>query len=319
METPKTLLEAIQYFSDAENCRQFMISVRWADGVVRCPICDSEKVTYLEKAKVYRCYGKHPRQKFSLKVGTVFEDSPIGLEKWLPAAWLLSNCKNGVSSYELARALGVTQKSAWFMLHRIRLAMKDEPKNPMGFIPSYPVEVDETYIGGKPKNMHRSKRLAQGDQDHKVIVMGMLERSSRQVRAKVIPNVKRETLQAEILKNVGRSSHVFTDQHVGYQGLHRMNGYVHKTVNHMEEYVNGRVHTQGIENFWSLLKRSLSGTYVAVEPFHMDSYVDEQVFRYNNRRNMNDSMRMKKVVSQVTGKRLTYSELTGKEEGAKAL
>jgi transposase-like protein len=318
MESPKTLLEAVQYFSDAENCRKFMISVRWADGVVRCPYCDSEKVTYLENARLYRCYGKHPKQKFSLKVGTVFEDSPIGLEKWLPASWLLSNCKNGVSSYELARAIGVTQKSAWFMLHRIRLAMKDEPKHPMGWTPRDPVEVDETFIGGKPKNMHRSKRLARGDEDHKVIVMGMLDRGTRQVRAKVIPNVKRETLQAEILKNVGRSSHIFTDQHVGYDGLAKVNDYVHKTVNHMEEYVNGRVHTQGIENFWSLLKRSLSGTYVAVEPFHMDSYVDEQVFRYNNRRNMNDSMRMKKVVSQVTGKRLTYSELTGKEAGAEA-
>ncbi|MFL6427702.1 MAG: IS1595 family transposase [Acidobacteriaceae bacterium] len=317
MDTPKTLLQAIQYFSDAENCRKFMIAVRWADGVVRCPYCDSEKVTYLENARLYRCYGKHPKQKFSLKVGTVFEDSPIGLEKWIPAAWMLSNCKNGISSYELSRALGVTQKTAWFMLHRIRLAMKDEPKNPMGWTPRDPVEVDECFIGGKPKNMHRSKRLAQTE-DHKVIVMGMLERSSRQVRAKVIPNVKRETLQNEILKNVGRSSHVYTDQWAGYDGLHKMNDYVHKTVNHMEEYVNGKVHTQGIENFWSLLKRTLSGTYVAVEPFHMDEYVDEQAFRFNNRRNMNDAMRMKKVLSQVTGKRLTYSELTGKEAGATA-
>jgi transposase-like protein len=151
MDTPKTLQQAIQYFANDENCRQFMIAVRWSDGVVRCPHCASDKVTYLKNAKVYRCYGAHPRQKFSLKVGTVFEDSPIGLDKWLPAAWLLSNCKNGISSYEVARALGITQKTAWFMLHRIRLAMKDEPKHPMGWTPRDPVEIDETYIGGDPQ------------------------------------------------------------------------------------------------------------------------------------------------------------------------
>jgi transposase-like protein len=204
------------------------------------------------------------------------------------------------------------------MLHRIRLAMKEEPKHAMGWTPNDPVEIDETYIGGDPKNMHRNKRLARKQEDHKAIVMGMLTRGTREVRAKVIPNVKRETLQTQILKNVGRSSVIYTDQHVGYDNLHRMNDYVHKTVNHMLEYVNGRVHTQGIENFWSLLKRTLSGTYVAVEPFHMDQYLSEQVYRYNNRRNMNDGMRMKKVISQVTGKRLTYSELTGKEAGAEA-
>jgi transposase-like protein len=312
MDAPKTLQQAIQYFADFENCRKFMIAIRWDDGIVRCPICGAEKVTYLANARLYKCNAKHPRQKFSLKVGTVFEDSPIALEKWLPAMWLLSNCKNGISSYELGRAIGVTQKSAWFMLHRIRLAFKSEPKNPMGWTPRDPIEVDETFIGGKPRNMHAKRRMQMGGVDHKVAVMGMLERSSRQVRAKVVPNVKRETLQGEILKNVGRSSHIYTDQHVGYDGLGKMNDYVHKTVNHMEEYVNGKVHTQGIENFWSLLKRGLRGTYVAVEPFHLDRYVDEQVFRYNNRRNKNDSDRFKLAVSQIAGKRLTYEELTGK-------
>jgi hypothetical protein len=312
MDAPKTLQQAIQYFADYENCREFMIAVRWDDGIVRCPLCGSDKVTYLANAKLYKCNQKHPRQKFSLKVGTVFEDSPIGLEKWLPAMWLLSNCKNGISSYELARAIGITQKSAWFMLHRIRLALKNDPKNPMGWTPRDPVEVDETFIGGKPHNMHSKRRRAMGGVDHKVVVMGMLARGSREVRAKVVPNVKRETLQAEILKNVGRSSHIYTDQHYGYDNLHKMNDYVHKTVNHMEEYVNGKVHTQGIENFWSLLKRGLRGTYVAVEPFHLDRYVDEQVFRYNNRQKKSDSDRFKLAVSQIAGKRLTYEELTGK-------
>ncbi|MDW5267333.1 MULTISPECIES: IS1595 family transposase [Acidobacteriaceae] len=313
MEVPKTLLEAIQYFSDAENCRQFMIAVRWSDGIVKCPHCGSEKVTYLEKAKVYQCYGKHAKSKFSLKVGTVFEDSPIGLEKWLPASWLLSNSKNGISSYELSKSIGVTQKSAWFMLHRIRTAMKEDHGNmTMGGNWSNPVEVDETFIGGKAVNKHLGNRK---QVDRKTIVMGMLNRQTRQIRAKVIPNVKRETLQAEILEHVGFNAYVFTDGHVGYDKLSEYKNFTHKTVNHINEYVNGRVHTQGIENFWSLLKRGLNGTYVAVEPFHMDSYVDEQVFRYNTRK-QSDGQRFKKVVSQLAGKRLTYAELTGKEEGA---
>ena len=312
METPKTLLEAITYFSDAENCRKFMISVRWADGIVRCPECDSERVTYLAKAKVYKCKTVHPKQKFSLKVGTVYEDSPIGLEKWLPASWMLSNCKNGMSSYELAKALGVTQKSAWFMLHRIRVAMGMESDRTMGSNWANPIEIDETFIGGKAKNKHLSARR---QNEPKTVVMGMLNRQTREIRAKVIPNVKRETLQAEILKNVGFNAHVFTDGHVGYEGLDQVKNFTHKTVNHINEYVNGRVHTQGIENFWSLLKRGLNGTYVAVEPFHMDAYVDEQVFRYNTRKS-SDAKRFEKVMSQIVGKRLTYAEVTGKELGA---
>jgi transposase-like protein len=329
MESPKTLLEAVQYFSDAENCRQFMIAVRWSDGIVRCPHCGSEKVTYLENAKVYRCYGDHPKQKFSLKVGTVFEDSPIGLEKWLPAAWLLSNCKNGISSYELARDLGVTQKSAWFMLHRIRTAMKDMNRpSKIGGPESEPVEVDEAFVGGKVGNMHKGRVKAMRAQapvsveegyeapryDNKAIVVGMFDRESRQVRAKVIPNTKRETLQREILSNVKYGSKVYTDSAVGYDLLRRR--YVHETVNHAECYVNGQVHTNSLENFWSLMKRNLSGTYVAVEPFHLDRYLDEQLFRFNNRINTSDEQRFRKVVGQLAGRRLTYADLTGKEAGA---
>jgi transposase-like protein len=330
MDSPKTLLEAVQHFSDAERCRQFMISVRWPDGVVKCPRCGSEKVTWLEKAKVYRCYGKHPKVKFSLKVGTVFEDSPIGLDKWLPAAWMLSNMRNGVSSYELSRSLGVTQKSAWFMLHRIRLAMKDtQYGSKLGGPDGDAVEVDESFVGGKIGNMHRSRAMKlradmpvdrmEGYEtrvDNKTPVVGMFDRESRQVRAKVVPNVRRETLQKQILANVKYGSQVFTDSAVAYDTLRRR--YIHETVNHAERYVDGQVHTNSLENFWSLMKRNLSGTYVAVEPFHLDRYLDEQVFRFNNRIKQDDASRFRKVVKQLTGKRLTYTELTGKEAGARA-
>jgi transposase-like protein len=310
METPKTLLDAITFFAEAENCRQFMIAIRWNDGIVRCPHCGSEAVTYMAKSKLYFCKGKHPRPKFSLKVGTIFEDSPIGLEKWLPAFWLITNCKNGISSYELARAVGVTQKTGWFMLHRIREVLKQETE----LLGEGPVEIDEAFIGGKISNMHLNKRYKNGvpvKTDNKTPVIGMLDRGSREVRAKVIPNAKRETLQKEILEQVGFGSTVYTDGWKGYNGLKQAK-FVHDTVSHMNEYVRGQVHTQGIENFWSCLKRTLNGTYVAVEPFHLDAYVDEQVFRFNNR-NMKDAGRFNKAVGQVVGKRLTYAQVTGEE------
>jgi len=239
MDAPKTLQEAIQFFSDYENCRKFMVAVRWPDGIVKCPRCQSDKITYLQNARVYKCNGKHLRQKFSLKIGTVFEDSPIPLEKWLPALWMLVSCKNGISSYEIHRALGVTQKSAWFMLHRIRLAVTT---NAFGMTHKLGdseggsgVEVDETFIGGKLKNMHKDKKVRyekRGGSHGKTIVMGLLDRDLRQVRAKVIPNVKRETLQAEVMNEVKRGSRVYTDEAVGYDNLrHR---FVHEFVNHAE-------------------------------------------------------------------------------------
>ena len=317
MRTPKTLQQAIQHFSDEKNCREFMISMRWLDGNVRCPRCGSEKVTWLEKAKLYFCPVKHEKQKFSLKVGTIFEDSPISLEKWLPAMWLLCNAKNGISSYELHRALGVTQKTAWFMLHRIRLAMKNKSMLKIGS-GGGPVEIDETWVGGKAKNMHAKKRerIKDGwEKDNKTIVMGMLDRETREVRAKVIPDVSRITLQGEIIKQVSKAGKVYTDSAQGYNRL-AVRSFVHETVNHMEEYVRGEIHTNGIENFWSLLKRTLGGTYVAVEPFHLDPYLDEQMFRYNNRATkdnpLTDADRFSLAVSQIQGKRLTYAELTGK-------
>src|SRR2546426_6030967 len=187
MNKPKTLQQAIQFFTNYENCRDFMVGIRWSDSKVRCPQCDSDKVTYLENARLYRCYGDHPRQKFSLKVGTIFEDSPIPLEKWLPAVWLIVNCKNGISSYEIARDLKVTQKTAWFMLHRIRLAMQQKSFLKLGGA-GKEIEADETFIGGKAQFMHKGKRKVQGrGAVGKAIVMGILERKGK-VRAKVVQN-----------------------------------------------------------------------------------------------------------------------------------
>ncbi len=319
MKGPQTLQQAIQFFADYENCRQFMIAVRWADGKVRCPYCDSEKVTYLEKARLYRCYEKHPKQKFSLKIGTVYEDSPVPLEKWLPATWLLANSRNGISSYEIGRALGVTQKSAWFMMHRIRTAMQSGSFTKLGGNGT-PVEVDETFIGGKARFMHRAKRERlsrdggmQGGSG-KAVVMGLLERGG-EVKTAVIPHRKQNIPEKIVRQLVEPGTEVHTDEFMGYNNL--KDGYLHKVFNHLEGYVKENVHTNGIENFWSLLKRSIGGTYIAVEPFHLFRYVDEQAFRYNHRKDENgrkltDAERFALALSQIAGKRLTFAEVTGK-------
>lgn len=324
MEVPQTLLEAIAYFSDEQVCIDAVAEMRWPNGPI-CPECSATAPYYIKTAKRWKC--RNCRIQFSVKRGSIFEDSPISLSKWLPAMWLLVNCKNGISSHELARALGVTQKSAWFMLHRLRLVVKaPDMGTKLGSNSGGEVEVDESFVGGKLRNMHRTRanklnKVKQGEgyetrvhHENKSVVLGMLDRDSRQVRAKVVPNVKRETLQNEILANVKFGSRVYTDQAVAYDTLHRR--YVHDTVNHAETYVNGRVHTNGLENFWSLMKRNLAGTYVAVEPFHLDRYLDEQMFRYNNRATkdnpLNDSDRFLLALSQVANKRLTYAELTGK-------
>ena len=315
MEAPKTLLEAIQYFSDEQVCIDTVAAMRWMDGV-RCGYCDADQPYYLKTQKRWKC--RKCRKQFSVKVNSIFEDSPISLKKWLPALWLIVNCKNGISSYELARDLGVTQKTAWFMLQRLRLALKAGGIVKLGGTGG-PVEVDETFIGGLPKNMHEDKRLAlkvgMNGYAEKTAVVGMLDRDTRQVRAQVVPNVKRETLQNAILAGIEKQSTVYTDGWAGYDNL-AAKDFVHDTVNHLNEYVRGQVHTQGIENFWSLMKRGLKGTYVAVEPFHLDRYLDEQVFRFNHRATrdnpLTDLDRFLVALSQVANKRLTYAELTGK-------
>jgi transposase-like protein len=300
-----TLQQAILYFSDPMKCVRYMVALRWPDGIVVCPTCGRNDVSWLENQFKWQCKSRHAKRQFSAKVGTIFEDSPLSLEKWLMAAWMLVNCKNGVSSYEIADAIGVTQKSAWFMLHRLRLALHDD-FNDMPKLDG-PVEVDETFIGGIPKNRHLGKREGKKQQ---VPVVGILDRNTRQIRAKVVPNIATEALCSHIMDNVGKKSEVFTDGWKSYQNLN-LAGFVHETVNHANQYVNGRVHTQGIENFWSLLKRTIKGSYVAVEPFHLDRYIDEQVFRYNNRQ-QKPVERFAKALSQIAGKRLTYAEVTGK-------
>jgi len=314
MKEPKTLQQAIVYFSDPDRCFDFAVKLRWPDGKIICPRCSSEKHYFIKTRKLWLCRGCN--KQFTLKVNTIFEDSPLGLDKWMTAFWMLVSCKNGVSSMEIHRALGITQKSAWFMLQRLREALK-ESKFGRGKIggPGNELEADETFVGGKLKNMHRDKREKINQLGEKfkgkAVVQGIFDREARKIRATVVPNIKRETLQNEILKNVRYGSTVYTDDAVGYETLNYR--FVHDVVNHAETYVRGRVHTNSLENFWSLLKRTLRGTYVAVEPFHLDRYVDEQVFRFNNRKDKNDSDRFALAMSQVAGKRLTYSELTGKD------
>lgn len=319
MQAIKSLSEAIRYFSNEEICISTVAEMRWLGGEPVCPYCESQRNYWLKNAKRWKC--AQCRKQFSVKVGTIFEDSPIPLDKWLTVLWLIANCKNGISSYEIARDIGVTQKSAWFMLHRLRFTLADSEWPKMGGPEGGPVEVDETFVGGKIKNMHRSKvrRKYKGvpvqGASTKAIVAGMLDRELRQVRTKVIPNTKRDTLQKMILDGVEKNSTVYTDENLAYYNLAERE-FVHETVNHMYEYVRGQIHTNGIENFWSLLKRSLNGTYVAVEPFHLDKYVDEQAFRYNNRATkdnpLTDCDRFAGMLSKVSGKRLTYAQLTGK-------
>jgi transposase-like protein len=305
METPNTLQEAIIYFSDPDRAFQCALNIRWANGVVACPRCGSERHAFIKTRKIWQCYGC--KKQFSLKVGTIFEDSPLGLDKWMCAYWLLSNSKNGISSCELARSIGITQKSAWHMLHRIRKTMHDDSVTRL----SGEVEADETFIGGKARNMHLAKKARRitgtGTKD-KTAVMGILERGGK-VRTTVVANRKKAALQSEVKKHVEAGSALYTDALLSYEGL--AGQYAHAVVDHAVEYVNGRIHTNGLENFWSLLKRGINGTYVSIEPFHLFRYLDEQSFRYNNRKNMDDAGRFVAAMSNVAGKRLTYSELTG--------
>jgi transposase-like protein len=312
MDTPKTLQQAIRYFCDEQVCIETIAKMRWPNGPV-CPKCGAGEHYYLATQKRWKC--KKCAKQFSVKVGTIFEDSPISLDKWLAALWMLVNCKNGISSYEVGRNLGITQKSAWFVLHRLRLALQEQSLVKIGG-EGKPVEVDETFIGGKARHMHKAKRVIRitstGMKD-KTPVVGILERGGK-VRTAVIPNRRKKVLQTEIKNNVSAGSILFTDSLPSYEGME--SEYAHKVIDHAVAYVDGQVHTNGLENYWSLLKRGLKGTYVSVETFHLFRYLDEQSFRFNNRATKenpkNDGDRFDLALSQIAGKRLTFAEVTGK-------
>src|SRR5438552_1844830 len=313
---PKTLQEAIVYFADADCCLDYLAVRRWPDGVPICPVCDRKDARFLSNQRKWQCKSVHHHRQFSVKIGTIFEDSPIPLEKWLPAVCVIVNCKNGISSYELARDLGVTQKSGWFMLHRIRKAMQTGTFiKKMGGGGSE-VEVDETYIGGRARNMQMSvkkRRITGRVQDDKTTVMGFLERGG-EVRTTIVKDRFKTTLHPKVKEHVAAGTVVYTDALYGYQGLEQE--YKHRVIDHADKYVDGRIHTNGLENFWSLLKRCITGTCVSVEPFHLHRYLDEQTFRFNNRATkdnpMTDADRFSLALSQIAGKRLTYKEVTGK-------
>lgn len=303
VKLPTNLVEAIRYFADADRSFEFVKNLRWDDGEAACPRCGECNPIFITTRKIWKCRGC--KRQFSIKVGTIFEDSSLSFGTWLPAMWLIANSKNGISSHELGRALGVTQKTAWFMNHRIRLAMEQGSFEKFTGI----VEVDETYVGGLAKNMHKARRAEKihgtGGTD-KLPIQGALNRGG-EVVATVIPSATSSVLHANIESWVEPSAIVYTDGATAYQGI----GHSHQSVAHsMGEYVRGNVHTNGIENFWSLFKRAWHGTYTHMNNEHAHRYLAERVFSFNNRE-MTDLERMVSVVAQVSGRRVTYNELKG--------
>ncbi len=308
-EGPQTLIDAVKHFADPQICHEYMVNLKWPDGKITCPKCGGENIGNIASRSMMQCKAKECRKQFSTKVGTIFEDSPLPLSKWLAAVWMVANCKNGISSCEMARALGVTQKTAWFMDHRIRLAMETKTFRKLDGV----VESDETYIGGKAENMHAAKRekVIKGRGGvGKVIIHGLLERGNvedaSKVMATVVPNTEQVTLIGEILRKVDADAYLCTDSSLSYANL--ASRYIHAMVDHSVQYVRGKVHTNSIENFWSLLKRTIRGTYVAVAPFHLQRYLDEQAWRFNFRK-LNDGRRFNAVMPGVIGKRITYRQL----------
>lgn len=304
---PETMLEAVRQFADPQKAHDFFVQMRWPNGVA-CPrACGSVKVAYMPKRR--RWYCNDCKGQFTAKTGTIFEDSPIGFDKWLPAFWLLASNRNGISSHELGRALRVTQRTAWFMLARIRLAMESEGFEPL----SGTVEVDETYMGGEWKNKPKRVRKGLSPTEHwkaKTMVFGMVERKGR-VRAWTVPDKSHKTLLPKLRASIHHDATVYTDGSEIYRHINEF-FLTHSSVNHsIEEYVRGNVHTNNIECFWAVLKRTIGGTYTHVHPRHLDRYLAEQVFRFDERENQ-DGPRFAKATRGAEGRRLTYKALTAK-------
>jgi transposase-like protein len=300
MKHPETLIEAVRYFSNPDTCIEHVAALRWPHGIA-CPTCGRVDVSYLEKQKRWQCKSRHAKRQFSVKIGTIFEDSPLGLDKWLPAVWMIVNAKNGVSSYEIARALGVTQKTAWFMDHRIRAAMEYGTFDKL----DDPVEADETYIGGKTKEEH-------GRFSNKSAIVGVVEKKKHigQIRAFAAKQAHASNTLPFLRASLREGAILHTDESRIYSRANRT--FVHESVNHSEkEYARGAVSTTTIDGFWNLFKRSYKGTYTHLSPVHLDRYVKERTYRYNTRM-LSDGERFAEWFTKVNGRRLMYKSLVNK-------
>lgn len=306
-ESYNSLIDFIREFPDDAACLRHLEQIRWADDAghvaPRCPHCDGAKAYSIESGKRYKCAAC--RKKFTVLVGTIFENTKIPLQKWFLAIYFACNDKKGVSSCQLAKNIGVTQKSAWFMLHRIREMLCDKAPELL----EGEIETDETYIGGKEGWKHANKRTPNNrgrSTKTKTPVFGMVERESGHTRFVVVEDASGETLQAEIVPAVKPGSTIHSDEWIGYRGLSAL--YQHEVIKHKEgEYVRGSVHTNTIENRWSHFRRTLTGTYHQVSRKHLSRYADESAFRLNTRE-MKEGERFDRTVAGCEG-RLTYAEL----------